>query len=67
MELTPNMKNWLKKLYRKEAEDAIVSANVNHLCALGSNTDELAAMYQQNADEYREYARTLEDMIKELD
>ena len=67
MELTPNMKRWLKNLYRTEREQALGMAKNEHLCAMGSNTTESATLHEQNADECRAYARVLEDMISELD
>lgn len=65
--LTPNMKRWLKSLYRAEIDEALGTAKHEHLCALGSNTTEAATNHEQNADECREYARILEAMISELD
>ena len=65
--LTPNMKRWLKKLYRMEIDEALGTAKHEHLCALGSNTTEAATMHEKNADECRAYARILEAMISELD
>ena len=65
--MEPNMKRLLKKCYRAEIEEVLGMAKHEHLCALGSNTTEEATMHEKNADEYREYARMLEDMIKELD
>lgn len=67
MELTPNMKRWLKKLYRAEIDEALGTAKHEHLCALGSDSTEAANNHEQNADECREYARILEAMISELD
>ena len=65
--LTLNMKRWLKSLYRQEIDEALGIAKHEHLCALGSNTTKETTMHETNADECREYARILEDMIKELD
>ena len=65
--LTTNMKRWLKSLYRAEIDEALGAAKHEHICALGSDSTEIATNHERNADECRAYARILEAMISELD
>lgn len=64
--MTENMKIWLRALYLETAEEAWSAAKHEHLCALGSDTDEASVMHELNADEQRQFAELLEDMAAEL-
>ena len=63
--LTENQKMWLTNLLENEAEEALGAASNEHLWALGSDTMESATQHEMHADENREYANLLRDIIKE--
>lgn len=65
--LTENMKIWLKELYINEAADNRITASNCHLWALGSDTPEGAAQWEEYAEEHRDFAIVLEKMAEELD
>lgn len=65
--MTENMKIWLKELYENEANDHFETARFEHLCALGSPTDEASMLHEMNADEHRVFAMILEDMAKKIE
>jgi hypothetical protein len=58
--MTENMRIWLKELYLKEAKDHRIAAGNSHLVALGCDDSELAAQFEQYADEHRAFAEMLE-------
>lgn len=65
--MTENMKTWLKALYLNEATDHYAMARHEHLCALGSPTNEIATIHEMSADEHRAYAIMLMGKAIELD
>jgi hypothetical protein len=65
--MTENMKFWLKELYLTEANDHNETAKFEHLCALGSDTDEASMLHEMNAKEHWEFASILEEMANEID
>lgn len=65
--MTENMKFWLKKLYTAEANDHLETARFEHLCALGSPTDEASMLHEMNADEHRAFANMLMDMANKIE
>ena len=64
--LTENMKLWLKELYTNEASDHLETAKLEHLCSLGSPTDEAAMLHEMNADEHRAFANMLKSMASDI-
>jgi hypothetical protein len=64
--MTENMKFWLKELYENEANDHLETARFEHLCALGSPTNEAAMLHEMNADEHRAFAKELQDMANKI-
>ena len=65
--MTENMKFWLKQLYLNEADDHIETARFEHLCALGSPTDEIAVIHELSADEHRAFANILTSMANQIE
>ena len=64
--MTENMKIWLKKLYLEAAGDHLITANNEHLFALGSPTGEAAMLHEMNAEEHREFANILNYMANNI-
>jgi len=65
--LTENMKIWLYNMYMSEAEEHFAVARHEHLCALGSPTNEIALIHEMSADEHRAFALRLVNMAKEFE
>lgn len=65
--MTENMKLWLKELYLTEAQDHLETARFEHLCALGSPTNEASFLHEMNADEHRDFANLLTIMALKID
>ena len=65
--MTENMKIWLKELYENEANDHLETARFEHLCALGSSTNEASMLHEMNADEHRTFAMELQHMAKKIE
>lgn len=65
--MTENMKFWLKELYLTEANDHLETAKFEHLCALGSPTDEASMLHEMNADEHRAFVQILQSMAEKID
>lgn len=57
--MTENQREWLKGLYQGAVEDHFTAASNEHLWALGSDDEEMAAMHESNAEEHREFAKIL--------
>jgi hypothetical protein len=66
-ELTATQAEWLKMLLSEAAEDALATAKNNHLWALGSKTQKSAIQFERFAEETREYAKILHEIIEKLD
>ena len=64
--MTEMMKIWLSSMYLQEAEDHLETARFEHLCALGSDDQEIAIIHEHSADEHREFARILKEMAEQL-
>ena len=64
--MTENQREWLKGLYRKAAENHLITASNEHLWALGSDSNEMAVMHEQNAEEHREFAMMLKDLANNI-
>ena len=64
--MTENQREWLKGLYRKAAEDHLITASNEHLWALGSDDGEIAAMHEHNAEENREFAQMLREFANNI-
>ena len=65
--MTENMKIWLKKLYLNEAKEHFEVARFEHLCALGSPTDEAAMLHEMNEEEHRAFVNILKSMAKKIE
>ena len=65
--MTENMKLWLKELYLNEAEEHFTTAKNEHLCALGSPTNEASMLHELNADEHRAFANILKSMAIKIE
>ena len=65
--MTEMMKVWLKRLYLNGANDHLEIAKHEHLCALGSRSDEIATIHEMSADEHRVFANILKSMAKEIE
>ena len=57
--MTENQREWLKGLYKGATEDHLTAASNEHLWALGSDDEEIAAMHECSAEEHRKFAEIL--------
>ena len=64
--MTENQREWLKGLYRKAAENHLITASNEHLWALGSDSNEMAVMHEQNAEEHRDFANMLKNFANNI-
>lgn len=64
--MTENQREWLKGPYRESAEDHLITASNEHLWALGSDNNAVAAMHEQNAEEHRDFAYMLQDFANNI-
>ena len=64
--ITENQREWLKGLYRKAAENHLITASNEHLWALGSDSNEMAVMHEQNAEEHRDFANMLKNFANNI-
>lgn len=64
--LTENMKDWLKDIFDKGIEEHKAASRGYHVWAMGATTNEGATQFEQYADEHMSFAKTLEEMKKEM-
>ena len=64
--ITENQREWLKGLYRKAAENHLITASNEHLWALGSDSNEMAIIHEKNAEEHRDFANMLKNFANNI-
>jgi hypothetical protein len=66
IEMTENMRIWLKELYEKEAKEHRIAAGNTHLVALGCDDSESVKQFEEYAEEHRQFAKILEEMAEKV-